>query len=89
MSVQLVIIHVIHFTFIFLFLLLAYLEYGIGQLNFVQKTSKTHKIELNTKQIILTSRILYKSPNQIMKICGIYEQTIGSITGENQDLQPK
>ena len=30
MSVQLVIIHVILFTFIFLFLLLAYIEYGLG-----------------------------------------------------------
>ena len=30
MSVQLIIIHVILFTFIFLFLLLAYLEYGLG-----------------------------------------------------------
>ena len=40
MSVQLVIKHVILFTFIFLFLLLAYLEYGIGPIKLRAKDIK-------------------------------------------------
>ena len=40
MSVQLVILHVILFTFIFLFLSLAHLEYGIGPIKLRAKDTK-------------------------------------------------
>ena len=49
MSIQLVLIHVILFTFIFLFLLLAYLEYGLGPIKLRAKDIKNLQNRSNHK----------------------------------------